>query len=482
MSKNSRSFYTGRSSWPGVLLVLSLLTFADTAGAHVKWFTQYSFSDAPLSFREVLTGNFFLLSSLSVFVISLLILLEERLMSVSWISRIDSWFAERSDHILYVMRIGVGVTLVWCWQAGTLLAPELKTSTNWAVWLQLLVAFLLVFPKTIPLAGAGLLILYAIGIYLFGLFHMFDYLLYVGVSWFFLVYESRKPRLKITALPALYATLGFCLIWLGIEKLVYPSWAKLLLQEHPQLALGVPHDFFVTAAALVEISLGFMILVCFRERLLAMVITLVFLLTTLVFGREELVGHTLIHTVLIVFLFAGPGEATPPLHWIRRLSLRLPAIAFAFVALTALLMLPYTLGSQSLYQSTNTMPSVHDRHNMMIDAGSGPAAPTLQLAVHKDPMSGWNVELLTENFTFAPESASRDHVAGQGHAHLLINDKKVARVYGPWFHIPNIPVGSHTITATLNANNHSQLAVDNIPVADSVELEVLPPTRPAMGN
>jgi hypothetical protein len=64
----------------------------------------------------------------------------------------------------------------------------------------------------------------------------------------------------------------------------------------------------------------------------------------------------------------------------------------------------------------------------------------------------------------------------------LINDKKVARVYGPWFHIPNIPVGSHTITATLNANNHSQLAVDNIPVADSVELEVLPPTRPAMGN
>ncbi|MDF1862958.1 MAG: hypothetical protein P1U87_22265, partial [Verrucomicrobiales bacterium] len=112
MSKNSRSFYTGRSHWPGALLVLSLLAFADTAGAHVKWFTQYSFSDAPLSFREVLTKNFFLLLGLSVFVISLLILLEERLMSVSWISRIDSWFAERSDHILYVMRIGVGVTLV----------------------------------------------------------------------------------------------------------------------------------------------------------------------------------------------------------------------------------------------------------------------------------------------------------------------------------------------------------------------------------
>ena len=70
----------------------------------------------------------------------------------------------------------------------------------------------------------------------------------------------RRPT--VVTLPTVKWREHPCLIWLGIEKLIYPSWAILLVDEHPILALGLNHEFFVVAAAFVEISLGFMIMAC----------------------------------------------------------------------------------------------------------------------------------------------------------------------------------------------------------------------------
>ena len=38
-----------------------------------------------------------------------------------------------------------------------------------------------------------------------------------------------------TGIPALYATIGFSLCWVALEKIVYPRWALYLLEQHPQL-------------------------------------------------------------------------------------------------------------------------------------------------------------------------------------------------------------------------------------------------------
>ncbi len=443
----------------------------------MKWFSEFSYADKPLGLGDVLSTNFFILLGLSIVVIVVLTLLEEKIISIPWVSRIDNWFASRSEHVMYVMRIGVGVTLVWCWQAGKVFAPELATNTAWVIWAELLVALLLVFRKTIKLAGASMIVLYLVAISMFGFFHMLDYMLIAGVGWFFIAYESKNSKIQITALPALYATLGFCLIWLGLEKLVYPSWSRVLLEQHPVLALGVEHDFFVTAAALIEISLGFMILVCLQERLLALIITLVFVLTTLVFGKEEVVGHTLIHTVLIVFLFAGPGKATPPLHWIKNVNLRLPVTAVAFVVLLATLMIPYVYGSSVVYAMADKSEAkgTHDMHDVLIEVENPSEAPRLAIALHKDPVSGWNLELITENFTFNPAAAGFEPKDGEGHGHLMIDGEKVARLYDRWYHIPNLPVGAHHIHVTLNANNHNGLAVNGKPIEAMTDIEVLPP-------
>lgn len=74
-------------------------------------------------------------------------------------------------------------------------------------------------------------------------------------------------------------------------------------------------------------------------------------------------------------------------------------------------------------------------------------------------MSGWNLRLKTTNFEFSPENANGPHQAGEGHAHLYVNGKKRARLYGRWFHIDRLPPGRVALTVTLNSNDHRPLAV-----------------------
>lgn len=89
--------------------------------------------------------------------------------------------------------------------------------------------------------------------------------------------------------------------------------------------------------------------------------------------------------------------------------------------------------------------------------------PTLKLEVLKDTKDGYNVHLVTTNYTWSPLHVNQSVVQGEGHAHIYINDLKLARVYGEWFHVPSdkLKSGENTIHVTLNANDHSEWVVDN---------------------
>ncbi len=87
-------------------------------------------------------------------------------------------------------------------------------------------------------------------------------------------------------------------------------------------------------------------------------------------------------------------------------------------------------------------------------------APDLTFSVTPDPISGHNLQVVTQGFTFAPQHASGAHVAGEGHAHIYVNGAKLARLYGPWLHLPALPKGEVTVEVTLTANDHRPLMVD----------------------
>ena len=89
-----------------------------------------------------------------------------------------------------------------------------------------------------------------------------------------------------------------------------------------------------------------------------------------------------------------------------------------------------------------------------IDANA--AVPQLSLSVTADSSSGWNIHIDAEHFRFTPEKIDTDTQAFEGHAHLFVDGFKMARLYGPWYHLKTLTPGEHTLRITLNANDHSQ--------------------------
>lgn len=99
-------------------------------------------------------------------------------------------------------------------------------------------------------------------------------------------------------------------------------------------------------------------------------------------------------------------------------------------------------------------------------------APGLEIALHPDPVSGYNLQVLTEGFRFSPRNAGAENLPGEGHAHVYVNGTKVGRLYGEWMHLAELPEGAVEVEVTLNANDHRPLAVDGTPIAARETLEV----------
>lgn len=110
----------------------------------------------------------------------------------------------------------------------------------------------------------------------------------------------------------------------------------------------------------------------------------------------------------------------------------------------------------------------HDRP-LEIDATD---APAVNIKVTPDPMAGHNLHIMVENFKFAPERASMDHVPGEGHAHVYVNGTKLARAYGNWLHLDTLPKGDVTVEVSLNANHHQPLWVAGKPIKASTTLVI----------
>jgi hypothetical protein len=322
------------------------------AWAHVKWFSRFSFADPPRSLGEVVAPTFVALALLSVVVVAALVPVDLWMERRDWYQRVNGWLAARSDRSRLVMRVGTGMVLLLAWQADLVLVPDLPIPAPWVGWLEFGLAALLLFEQTTALAGAGLLLLFGLGVGQTGLYYMLDYLLVVGVGYYLIATGIRDRRAAASALPALYATVGFSLCWVALEKMVWPDWGLYVLQENPQLALGLDLRFFLLAASFVEFCLGYLLIINLLQRPMALVITLTFFTTTLVFGKTEVIGHTLIHAALVVFLLEGPGTVfRPPIALHRKLGLRMAFAAVNLVVLLAILLPVYSLGAAAMHRA-----------------------------------------------------------------------------------------------------------------------------------
>lgn len=132
--------------------------------------------------------------------------------------------------------------------------------------------------------------------------------------------------------------------------------------------------------------------------------------------------------------------------------------------------LHFSMKSTSSHAATHLNTESHSTMNHgLLDISSDSIIPQIQkLKITKDPISGWNLNFQTAHFQFTPENASTKHEHGKGHAHLLINGKKVARLYANWFHIPELEYELNEVEVTLNSNTHAVLAIDGNPISTTL--------------
>ena len=330
------------------------LSYTEAFYAHVKWFSEFSFQEKPNELSDLIKPLNIFFIFLSIIVFSVFLMLDEKISRTQWMQKTNGFLSSHREKALDIIRFSICAVLLLSWQADSLLVPKLEIKDHsWLGWMQFFTIFLLFFRKTLIYASFSLLFLFFMGTQLFGFFYMLDYTNILGVIYYLFTSRLKNEKLRASGVPVLFFTLGFSLYWLGFEKLYYPGWSNYLLELHPVLTLGLPAEFFLPAAAFVEIGLGYLLIQGIFERPLAIIITLVFLLTSMVFGKVEIIGHTLLHATLIVFLLEGKGTfSKPPAYFYDTTLKRSIFVSLSYLIFTFILGALYSIFSHTVHHSS----------------------------------------------------------------------------------------------------------------------------------
>jgi hypothetical protein len=327
-------------------LIVSLPLTSTTATAHVKWFVNCNVSDAPLPAQAVLTATFLVCFALFLALLYLGCIAERTTLGSSISQLLDHHAAalhRRADDLLRSVA-AVSFALLWA-DGGLIITPELKASSIWLSAIQLLIPMYMFGRATLPAAGVGIIVLYGYGVATYGLFHMLDYPVFVGLGVFFALSVSQNTKLLAFRFDLLRWTVACTLLWPSIEKFVYPGWVAPIAITHPEITLGFDVATVVTAAGVVEFGLSFALFwTPLVRRFAALALIAVLTAATFDFGKVDGIGHLMIITILLV-VFAHPGGTHDRRH---------PALAPLAGGMTlAAVILLYT-GSHALYYGSKS--------------------------------------------------------------------------------------------------------------------------------
>jgi hypothetical protein len=284
------------------------------AAAHVKWFVNYDLLSPPRPAFSVLSSSYFVLFSM----------LAAPLMFGA--SMLDSYLAKRSDQrdrrlptfadaissqFPLLLRVGVAaffaaVFVYGCLNDWMILTPELRTHARWVCWIQFGVAVFALFPRTAALSGLGIVFLYADGVVEYGIFHMLDYPIFLGVAAYLIIHSLWGAKREELARSTIRVCTAVTLLWASIEKFAFPEWSFILMTERPGIALGFEPEFYMVAAGFVEYCTAFLLITGNRAaRVAALILLALFTSAIVPFGIIDAIGHLVIIVVLVLLIFTN---------------------------------------------------------------------------------------------------------------------------------------------------------------------------------
>ena len=317
--------------------------FVGTASAHVKWFCAYDIAGQPEGLENVLCPDFEFLIGLSVLALMTGAVFEGTSVGTAILRAFDRVTGLLRDNIEYVFRAACAFFFIAIWGAGgILLTPELKTSSALIGAIQLGIAAGMITRRTMPLSAAGIFILFGIGIWQYGVFHLADYPIFLGVAVYLALLGAQMNLFGARPIDVLRWAAGITLMWASIEKWAYPEWSYPLFIQYPGMTLGFAPDFFMRAAGAVEFALAFaLVWTPLVRRIGAVMLAAMFIGAVFQFGKIDLIGHSLIIVSLLAIAADDGGKAAR-----LRDSWLLP---FAYAASLAGFLATYYVGHAALF-------------------------------------------------------------------------------------------------------------------------------------
>jgi len=266
--------------------------------AHVKWFSQYDYAQhVPAGYvtHNRVLWTFLLIATVGLW---LIYTLEGTMVGAALASRLGE-LQERLDRLR--RRVLICACIFYFTAVATIgnviLTPELVTKSGAVRWLQAAAAIGLFFKRGEPLAGVALLTLFGVGLWEYGAFHMLDYLLFLGPAVYFLLpHWPTQKRIRV-----LRISVAASLLWVAVEKWVYPEWVMQVVHDHPVITFGFPQQQFVVLAGVVEFALAFGLLWRGLYSVFCALALAGFLSAAILeFGFVDLVGHIVVLGVLAV--------------------------------------------------------------------------------------------------------------------------------------------------------------------------------------
>ena len=320
--------FPSRSTLPLIGAAVLPLLAASPAAAHVKWFAPYIVGAPPQPIAATLGNVWFWTGILLVLVFFLATRLVERSSAgeaiLQGLDRATDPLWLRLDDFV---RVVIGAFFVAIFAiGGVYLTPDLKTPAEWVSWMQLLIAALIFWRRTQPLAAAGIIGLWLLALRDYDIFHLLDYLaLGVGVAAYLVLEALPNPELRARRFEVLRWGVAIALMWSSLEKFAYPDWFYPLVVEKPFLTFGMPRDVFIPMAGVAEFTMGFgLIWTPLVRRLSAIALFVIFNAAVYPFGRVDLICHALIMAIIV----AIASDRTREVHF-------LPAVKRALAGVPA---------------------------------------------------------------------------------------------------------------------------------------------------
>jgi hypothetical protein len=290
------------------LTLAALLVFTPgVSEAHIKWFCTYDTTVPPLPISFVITPTFLAVALLFCTLMFTAYVIDRAVDGSRWATRLDNAIFRSDACTSGIIRAAVAVLFVTLWATGgTILTPELNTTSNLVPWLQLAIAATMLSRSTLQFGAAGIMLLYVYAIAEYGAFHMLDYPIFPGVALYLALTSAQNPYLRALRMPVLYSSVAATMMWGAIEKFGYPYWTFPLLATHGDLTLGFSFDQFMYIAGFVEFSLAFFMLT--GTTLLRWACAALLLLMTAAipeFGKVDAIGHLPIIACLLAMIIAG---------------------------------------------------------------------------------------------------------------------------------------------------------------------------------